>query len=130
MKVWIAKHGRGWLPADAEAETVHARMGIGECALAEIIRPRSIKWHRMYFGICRTIGQNQEPTRSEASIDAELRVRAGHYEAMYVDGHEVRVPKRIAFHALTHDEWAQLWPSIEQAICEAFGPEYLAEVAA
>jgi len=84
MKIWLAKKGRGFLPTDEDSERVHARFGDGECAEFEVVRPRSLQWHRMYFGICREIGKNQEPMRDEGSIDAELRVRAGHFDVLIV----------------------------------------------
>lgn len=176
MKLWLAKVRRddkiGLIPTDDESRAALGRMGDGECAQFEIVRPRSLQWHRMYFGICRMIGQNQDPERDEASIDYELRVLAGHYNVMVVgrddvlkklargldaivkairenlsgaermaslieaiasalheraEKLEVRVPKRIAFAKLSGDEWANLWPSLEQAINERFGSEYVAE---
>lgn len=127
MKLWLAKQGRGFIPTDEASSNVHKRMADGECAVFEIVRPRSVQWHRMYYGICRAIGENQDPARDEDSIDNELRILAGHYEAMFVDGHEVRVPKRIAFHKLSGDEWSALWPSLEQAISERFGDTYIGE---
>ena len=130
MRLWLAKSGHGLLPADEASEAVLAKMVAAECAEFTIIRPRSSSWHRMYFGICRTIGENQDPQRDEDSIDAELRVRAGHFDVLVVDGHEVRVPKRIAFHTLTGDAWSAIWPSIELAIREHFGEEYIRESAA
>lgn len=134
MKLWLAKVRRGdkvgLIPTDDQSRAVLSRMGDGECAEVELVRPRSLQWHRMYFGICREIGQNQDPQRDESSIDNELRVLAGHYDVMYVAGHEVRVPKRIAFAKLSGDEWAELWPSLELAIRERFGGEYLQERAA
>jgi hypothetical protein len=130
VRIWLAKHGRGFLPTDDDGRRIHARMGAGECAEFTIIRPRSIQWHRMYFGICGEIGKNQDPQRDEDSIDHELRILAGHYDVMYVESHEVRIPKRIAFHKLTHDEWAELWPSLELAIRDRFGDEYIRERAA
>ena len=134
MKLWLAKVSRenkvGLIPTDDESRAVLNRMGDGECAQVSIVRPRSLPWHRMYFGICRTIGQNQDPPRDEGSVDYELRILAGHYEVMYVSGHEVRYPRRIAFDKLTHDEWAHLWLSLETAIRERFGDEYIQEHAA
>lgn len=131
MKLWFAKVARdgkvGLIPTDDASRAAISKMGQGECCEVELIRPRSLPWHRMYFGICRTIGQNQDPQRDEASIDHELRVRAGHFDVMWVDGHECRVPKRIAFNRLSADEWAELWPSLELAIAEHFGGEYLGE---
>lgn len=132
MKAWLAKVRRGnrvgLIPTDDASRSLLERMGDGECAEFSIVRPRSVPWHRMYFGICRQIGENQDPPRDESSIDMELRVLAGHYEVMWVDGHEVRVPKRIAFDRLTADEWSELWKSIEQAVVVRFGPEYVVEL--
>jgi len=128
MKAWLFKSGRGWLPADEEAQELHSKMGSGEAAEFRIVRPRSVKMHRMFFGIAREIGRNQDPPRSEDSIVAELKVRAGHFDVLVVDGHDVRVPKSIAFERLTHDEWMQLWPSFEEAISSTFGFEYIAEL--
>lgn len=130
MRVWLAKVARSFVATDDDGEKLLARMGDGECAVFNVVRPRSVPWHRMYFGIARMIGKNQDPQRDEDSIDMELRVLAGHFDVMYVKGHEVRVPKRIAFDKLTADEWSNLWPSIETAIRERFGEEYVREIAA
>lgn len=127
MKGWLAKKGRGFLPADEETARAHVRMNDGECFHVEIIQPRSVQWHRMYFGICREIGKNQDPPRDESSIDNELRVRAGHFDVLWVDGHECRVPKRIAFAKLSARDWEELWPSLELAIREHFGETYVDE---
>lgn len=127
MKGWIAKKGRGFLPACEESARAHVRMSDDECVMVKFIRVRSVPWNRMYFGICREIGKNQDPPRGEDSIDQELRVRAGHFEKFWVDGHECRMPKRIAFDQLTADEWAELWPSLDLAIREHFGEEYIGE---
>jgi len=167
MKLWLAKVERdgkvGLIPTDDLGRTVLSRLDNGECFNIELSRPRSIDWHRMYFGICRSIGESQDPQRDESSIDAELRIRAGHYDVLYIGenpaasfldavctavshvlpestaerlrsvieqlsrGHEVRVPKRIAFDKLSADRWAELWPSLELAIREHFGEEYIPE---
>lgn len=129
MRLWLAKVARSLIAADEDSEKVIARLGDGECAEFRIIRPRSVQWHRMYFGICKTIGKNQDPQRDEDSIDAELRIRAGHFYEIMVDGHRVRWPKRIAFDKLTADEWAELWQSLELAIREHFGEGYLRNAA-
>lgn len=133
MRFWFAKARRGTkvglIPTDEESHALVAKMGDGECVEVKVVRPRSIQWHRMYFGICREIGQNQEPERDEDSIDAELRVLAGHFDVMYVGKHQVRIPKRIAFEKLSADEWAHLWLSLETAIRTRFGDEYLREAA-
>lgn len=153
----------GLVPADSDAEEMVGKLGDGEISLWRLMRVRSIQWHRMYFGICTQIGKNQDPPRDKHSIDAELRILAGHYEVIYIGknvlavrlaqifktlwrlmppvlrseadqivaflerGQEVRVPKRIAFDRLTGEEWAELWPSLELAIRERFGEEFIQE---
>ena len=126
-KLWVAKRGKALIAADAEAEKFVRRLKDGECALVTVQRPRSISWHRMYFGICRAIGENQDPPRDEASIDAELRIRAGHFEVLLFDGLEVRVPKRIAFAEMDATQWEEFWQRAELAVRETFGNSYIDE---
>ncbi len=134
MKLWFAKVRRGekagLIPTDEDSRALVNRLGDGECIQVEALRPRSVQFNRLYWGLCRTIGENQEPPRDEDSIDAELRILAGHYEVMYFDGREVRVPKRIAFDKLDADQWNEYFRKAEIAIAERFGQEYLIGIAA
>lgn len=90
MKAWLCKvtreHRVGLIPTDDAGRELLAKMEHGECAEFAIIRPRSIQWHRLYFALCRTIGENQDPPRDESSIDYELRILSGHYEVMRLGG--------------------------------------------
>lgn len=134
MKLWLAKAQRGnnvgLVATDDESRMALARLGAGECVQVEIVRPRSVQWNKLYWSICREIGTNQDPPRDEDSIDLELRILAGHFDVMFIDGHEVRIPKRLAFHKMDADEWADYWQRAELAISERFGHEYLSDVAA
>jgi hypothetical protein len=137
MELYLAKTSRngrhGLVPADPETAEAIAKMGDGECLLLRPIKVRSLRFHRLYFALCREIGQNQEPTRDESSIDMELRVLAGHYDVLHArKGNslfEVRTPKRIAFDKLTADQWRELWPSLELAGRERFGSEFFDHLA-
>jgi hypothetical protein len=126
-KLWLARRGKVLIPTDQQSERFIRKMEPGECAVFEASRPRSVQWNRMYWALCRSIGENQDPPRDESSIDLELRIRAGHFEIFLMDGHEIRVPKTIRFAEMDADAWAELWPSIEQAITDRFGAEYIQE---
>jgi hypothetical protein len=128
-----SRNGRvGLVPADPETADAIAKMEDGECVLVRPIKIRSLRWHRLYFALCREIGQNQDPARDEDSIDYELRVLAGHYNVLHARKgnqlYEVRAPKRIAFDKLTAQQWEALWPSLELAGRERFGNEYFNQV--
>ena len=109
MRLWLSKVSRqgksGLIPTDDEGKSFIGNLEDGECVQIEAYRLRSVTFNRLYWGLCRTIGENQDPPRDEDSIDAELRILAGHYELMYFAGREVRVPKRIAFDKMGADDW-------------------------
>lgn len=90
MKLWLGKRRRGdavgLVATDDTSRAALARIEDGECVQVEIVRPRSVDWNRMYWGMCREIGQHQDPPRDEDSIESEIRILAGHYEVIYV-GH-------------------------------------------
>ena len=129
MRLWLGKVRRdekvGLVPTDQVSRAALARIEDGECVQVELVRPRSVQWNKLYWALCREIGENQDPMRDEESIDAELRILAGHYDVMHFSGREVRVPKRIAFDKLSSDEWEIYWKRAEVAIAERFGSEYI-----
>ena len=132
--MWFHKvNGRtqaGLLADDEEGKALLARMGDGECCMVKIIRPRSVQWNKLYWSLCQTIGENQDPQRTKESIDSEVRILSGHYEVMHVAGHRVCVPNRIAFDHMTADEWSEYFQKAEIAIAQRFGSEFLMGLAA
>lgn len=134
MRLWFHKVSRngksGLVPDDEDGRALLNRLVDGECIQVEAMRLRSVQFNKLYWAICREIGQHQDPTRDEDSIDAELRILAGHYEVMHFAGREVHVPKRIAFEKMGADEWNDYFKRAEIAIAERFGPHYVREMAA
>lgn len=132
--LWFHKVSRdkkaGLVPDDDKGRALLDRMGDGECCMVKVVRPRSVQWNKLYWSLCETIGENQDPQRTKESIDSEIRILSGHYEVMHVAGHEVRVPNRIAFDRMDGDEWAEYFQKAELAIADRFGSEYLGERAA
>jgi hypothetical protein len=130
MSAWFHKKGMSLAPSDEAALRGLMRMGDGECVLVSIIRPRCANELRRYYAICTAIGENHDPPRDKDSIDHEIRIRSGHYEVMYIEGHEIRSAKRIAFEKLSQEGWEDYWKRAEMAICDRFGSEYLEQRAA
>jgi hypothetical protein len=127
VSAWFHKKGLALHPSDEAAVKGLMRMGDGECLLVSIIRPRCANELRKYFAICTAIGENQDPPRDKDSIDHELRIRAGHFDVLTIDGFNIRTPKRIAFDKLSQEQWESYWQRVEAAICEHFGHEYLTQ---
>jgi hypothetical protein len=133
MRLWLAKTPDGLVGADDDSCAVIAKLGEGEIAEFEIRRPRSLAWHRRYFGTCATIGKNQDPARDADSIDRELRILAGHYDTMKLRDrtsgivYDVLTPKRIAFHKMTAEEWAEYYRKGEPEWIARFGEAFWLE---
>jgi hypothetical protein len=137
MRLWLAKAVRGTrvglVPTDAESESALRKLGAGEICEVQLIRPRSLPMHRRLFAILTAIGENSDPVRDPEDVLDELKILAGHYEVMHLRDprsgivFEVRRPKSIAFHRLTHDQWMELFPSLEKAGIERFGAEFWVE---
>lgn len=129
MAAWFYKKAGGLFPADDDVREKVARLGDGELLLLTIERPRCPILFRKYWAMCTRIGENQDPPRDKDSIDAEIRIRAGHFDVVPINGFDVPVPKRIAFTKLTQEQWEEFFQKAEMAICQHFGPEYLEKAA-
>ncbi len=130
MSAWFHKEGTKLVPDDEDGLKGMLRMKERESVLVSVVRPRVASQLRRYFAICAEIGANQDPPRDKDSIDHELRIRAGHFDVILVDGIECRIPKRIAFEKLNQDGWEDYLQRVELAISETFGHEYLEQRAA
>jgi hypothetical protein len=117
----------GLVPADQDAAEAIAKMADGEVAVYTLKQPRCLPAFRWWWATCAEIGRNQDPERDRESICAELKVLAGHYVVVPLEGVEgvqVRMPKSISFERLTEAQWRDLLPSLELAGRERFGDEY------
>ena len=69
MKLWfhkVSRNGNSGLMADDEAgRALLHRLGDGECIQIEATRLRSVQFNKLYWAICREIGENQDPQRDE-----------------------------------------------------------------
>lgn len=120
--MWFYKHTNGLIAAEADSEKQVGKMDQGELVNMRVVRVRSIKWHRWYFGCCKEIGLLQEPERLTPTIDYAIRFWSGHVEEIRdKTGRVMEVAKRIAFDQLEPDQWAALWPSFEKTMIEKFG---------
>ena len=128
MKLWIAKHGRGFLPACDESEKLHRRMEVGECAHIKVIRVRDIVAHRRYWKLMEMCADNCErieikrgvfmAVRCKEDVHTAIKLCTGHYDAIFdADGREVAcVPRPTSFEDMTADEWNEYWPRVLQVV--------------
>lgn len=123
----------GFVPADEDAHAAVRRLGDGECVVVKLKQVRSLPTFRRWWAICGAIGENQEPARDRSSICNEIKILAGYYDVLPIEGaegYQVRTPKSISFERLTEDDWQLLWPKLEAAARARFGNEFFDQGAA
>lgn len=120
-KQWLHRHGLALLPADDKATKAIKRLGEGELVQMMMERSRSPVWHRWFMGGCAAIAENSDEPMTTHTAKEALKLFAGHVDLVQSKTGEVyKVPRSIAFEKLTPDEWAELFPSLDQAARDHF----------
>ena len=123
MKKFFVRVGTALFGMDESAQKSILRLAEGECVELEMKRARSPQFNRLYWGACAEIGRRCEPERDQESISNEIKIRAGHYEVMKLEGIDaiIQVPKHINFRAMDADEWAAFFLKADQVMLQHFG---------
>lgn len=123
MKKFFFRRGDVLMPADDSGLRSVRSLAESEAVELEMNRARSPQWNRLYWGACAEIGRRCDPERDQESISNEIKIRAGHYEVMKLDGIDaiIQVPKHINFRAMDADEWAEYWLRADQVMLQHFG---------
>lgn len=122
--IWLAAHGRGFLPADERAEKLHKKLGAGEVLPFKPIRVRDVTAHRRYWKLMELCAQNVE--RIEIADDAWMDVSSKddvHVAMKLCTGHvrwffdaEKRpvacMPLSTNFEEMEPEEWEEYWPKV------------------
>lgn len=120
-KQLFARHGMALVPADDKAVKAIKRLAAGECVTLMMERSRSPQWHRWFMGGCASIAENSDEPLTTHAVKEALKLFAGHVELVQSKSGEVfKVPRSIAFEKLTQDEWATIWPALDQAARDHF----------
>lgn len=134
MRGWIAKHGRGFLPADEETERAHGRVEVGECIPVRFLRVRDITAHRRYWLLMTVCAKNCErievahgvfmEIKTKENVHTAMKLCTGYYDELCdAENRPVaRIPKSTNFDEMTADEWAEYWPRVCDVVQEQVLP--------
>jgi hypothetical protein len=122
--VYLAKHGRGFLPADDESTAIHRRMEPGEAALFRPMRVRDLKSHRRYWKLMTMCAENCErieirpgtwiEVRSKDDVHTAIKLCTGYYDTVFdAEGRPAALlPRSTSFDEMTAEEWLEYWPRV------------------
>lgn len=126
--IWLAAHGRGFLPADERAEKFRNRFEPGEVLPFRPVRVRDITAHRRYWKLMDLCAQNCErieiapgawmEVKTKEDVHTAIKLCTGHYTEIF-DAENTpiaRVPKTTNFEEMTAEEWEEYWPRVLDAV--------------
>ena len=115
-------------PATDDGREKVRRWKVGDWVSCEVRRPRSQKFHRLYFGLLSMVYENSEWCE-EAYPTLELfreavQMQAGAYEeTQSLKGTKRYRPKSIAFHTMGEDEFGALFDRVVDIVIRCI-PEF------
>lgn len=134
MEIYLTKTLAGLRAADADSESVLAKIPMGNTFPADvpIKKTRSGSWHRKYWVLMSMLGSHCDSVEVEPGLvmpitnkdDAHVAMRyaTGLYDSYALKGGIVRIVKSTAFDRMTPDEWAAYWPRVLDAVHQKFLP--------
>lgn len=100
-------------PIDETGRDSLARIAHDTILSVEVKRPRNIQHFRKFWALVSLIYANQTRYRSPEELVDAIKVLAGHcFPVRLRNGTEVRIPKSIAFHAMSQDEFEKFYDRV------------------
>lgn len=108
MKGLFRRSEHGLVPLDDDLPG-WKRIKPGDIVDIEYVRPRSQKFHRLFFALLKLAADNQEKYGMDEILDV-VKIGVGHTRVIAMPGDFVfRVPKSISFALMDDDEFADFF---------------------
>lgn len=109
------------LPAYDEDKERLKRFKQGEPFMADVTKPRNLKFHRKSFALFNMVFQNQELYTSLDDLRHDLTIEAGYFtETVNFLGEPIKRPKSISFAAMDDLTFGEYYNAILDTIVRCF----------
>ena len=128
-EVYLRRTATGLAADDDAAREALRRIKLGDVVRAEIVRPRSVRYHRRFFGMLSTVWRACGDWPDVEALLRELKFRAGLVDEQRVVDRQsgeiiatLQIPRSIAFHAMDDDEFRAFVERCIRVICDEMVP--------
>lgn len=129
MEIWLHRTIHGFAAHDDAAREYLRKVKLGDVVKCEVIRPRSVKYHRRFFGMLNTVWQACGDWQTVDELLVELKFRAGLVDRQQVIDKatgevlaEIIKPRSISFAAMSDDQFREFVDRCIKIICETMVP--------
>jgi len=127
--VYLRRSALGLVADDDDARNALRKLKLGDVVRAEIVKPRSVRYHRRFFGMLNTVWQACGDWKSVDELLVELKFRTGLVDRQKVIDRqtgeelaEIITPQSIAFHAMSEDDFREFVERAIRVICDEMVP--------
>jgi len=122
MKIYLIKSDAGqFIPAYNSGHEKAKKIKPGEVVLADITKPRNIKFHKKFFALLNMGYSNQEKYDIFEDYRAVMIMKAGFYKAIETDRGVVYLPKSINFVNMDELEFGELYSKMIDVLIKELG---------
>lgn len=128
-EVYLRRTTTGLVADDDAAREALRRVKQGEVVRATLVRPRSVRYHRRFFGMLNTVWQACGDWQTVDELLTELKFRAGLVDKQRVIDKatgevlaEIIKPRSISFAAMSDDEFREFVDRCIAIICTEMIP--------
>lgn len=130
----FTKRGLSFVPADAEARELLAKVPDGKSVFLNLWMPRNMAQHRKYFAILRNVVEATGRWVSQEHLRRDILLTLGRYDEHVNEftGEVEKVAHSMAVASMPRDEFERLYSETINLLTEALGadPEMLVQEAA
>lgn len=122
MKIVLVKTLSGnIIPAYDQDKEKLKRFKAGEPFMADVTKPRNLKFHRKAFALFNMVFENQELYSSLDHLREDLTIEAGYYDvSTNIHGEVVKRAKSISFAAMDDLQFSEYYDAIIKTIVQYF----------
>jgi hypothetical protein len=128
-KMFLRRVGNTLVPDGEESVSAMSTLPFNKSFMAEVKQPRNPAFHRLFFSVCRRIGDGVGC--NEEQIASVFKLATGHYEIIKSKRHgELKIPKSISFAQMDNTKFREFF---DKCLVTAFEewriePESLADL--
>jgi hypothetical protein len=100
MKGVFLKEMSSLRPFDQAARDILAKYKLGDLVAVDVVKPRCIGHHRLYWALCQLVAENMDGDFSAEVVSDVLKIRSGHVTMVRTRKGGVFIPKSISFAAM------------------------------
>lgn len=127
--IYLTRTATGLAAHDEEARDALRRIKLGQVVRAEIVRPRSLQYHRRFFAMLNVVWAACGDWPNVDELLTELKFRAGLVDRQRVIDKatgevlaEIVKPQSIAFHRMNEDQFREFTERAIEIICRDMVP--------